>query len=931
MDEPKVLISKKSIRTMGKDMVRVKRDELDVEEKGKDDQKALFKEVEKRKQEEERLISLQEQGKKIVQEARQKRESVDVKALADKQEEMKKQQEAKRTAALQESRKKAEQEDEKREQEESKMVETKRIPEKPAAMPKAVAERTENEKEEISQKDMKKEELLEKRKAIGQEKTKIQEELKSLDPDKKPLDIKKKAILEEIRTVELSFQETKIKEDEIEQKLSVIEKREAQAKNPQQRRSLEKKRWKLEKKREEIEKKRWPEDEKLEQLEARLKSIERESKGMEAKEQELLSKQKEINKKEQDNNLKIERIDLEETLKDMAESKVVFEGKVNILFKNNEEAKNNLNVILAEEKKVEQEKAETENKERAAESNSQRRELEKARWQIEERRRQTESKRWKLEEERAKISQDLKDSQNRLKAVLDKKESISKRIEEIDLLLQGKTPIVPPKPFIQSTEQPKREEPKEDLKRGEPKEKPEKEEPKKEPKKEEPLKEKTKEEILKEVEEERIVRIEEARKRIDTLKKAALERKERQEQMKKAVMPSNARQKLEPVHEDPDPGKEERRAEIMSRLRTPVSIYKKISKSDDRKQTGVPTSEEIIRVVPKKPSFKEKLWVRALIVAATLVVLAGILTFWYWYFRIRTSVPAYPPGYEREREGISIPTALFNVTDTTIITISDKKDLSESIKKTLESFQRVDRFKRIIIKKEGEIVGVKELFELLEVNITENFYDNILDEPTMFIYSQGQGNRFGFVVKTSTSAKDLNIVLKAAEPTAETDFEPLFVLMGKKGKAVAPYFKNAVDMEDYTGLDFRFKTLDQNDLAITYAATDYYFAFSSSWESMESLLMELQNFLENKVLTNDLKQGDQGKQVSLLQGWLAKDLSIDSPGFISGIYNQETKDYVILFQEKYASDILIPQGQTKGTGIVDLATRRKLNNLYSDF
>ena len=54
----------------------------------------------------------------------------------------------------------------------------------------------------------------------------------------------------------------------------------------------------------------------------------------------------------------------------------MLEEKVNVLFKNTEKAKNDLNVVLAEEKKIEQEKAEIENKERAAENNSQRRELE---------------------------------------------------------------------------------------------------------------------------------------------------------------------------------------------------------------------------------------------------------------------------------------------------------------------------------------------------------------------------------------------------------------------------------------------------------------------------------------------------------------------------------------------------------------------------
>jgi hypothetical protein len=155
--------------------------------------------------------------------------------------------------------------------------------------------------------------------------------------------------------------------------------------------------------------------------------------------------------------------------------------------------------------------------------------------------------------------------------------------------------------------------------------------------------------------------------------------------------------------------------------------------------------------------------------------------------------------------------------------------------------------------------------------------------------------------------------------------------MGKEGKAVAPYFKNASDLQDYQGPDFRFKTLNENDLGIFYAANDYYFAFTSSSESMESLLAKLQQFLGNKVLMGDLKPGDQGDQVVLLQNWLVKEFNIEDPAFVSGLFDQGTKDYVIKFQEKYATEVLIPQGQTKGTGIVDLATRNKLNKIYSDF
>jgi hypothetical protein len=603
------------------------------------------------------------------------------------------------------------------------------------------------------------------------------------------------------------------------------------------------------------------------------------------------------------------------------------------LFKNNEEARNNLDIIAADENKVEDEKVKIESKERIAQNISEKRELEKTRWKIEEKRRQIESKRWKLEEEKEKVSQDLRDSQIRLKTILNKKENINKRMEEIESALGGKPvaakestkadqkPFIAPKPAAAAPEP-----------ASAPK-------PMPMPKKPEPQKPKSREQILEEVEKERVAKIEEARKRIDTLKKAALERKQRQEQIKKAVLPPMARQKLEPGHEKPEPSKEERRSEIMRRLRAPVNAYSSVKREERKEPSGepsgeqskVPGTEEIIRVVPKKPSFREKLWVRALIVAATLVILAGISTFWYWYFKIRTSGPTYPAGYEKEQEGISIPQALFDIPDTVIMTVSDSKDLSDSLEKALQSPQPTGQFKRIIIKKEGEILGVKDFFGLLGVNFPDNFYDNIIDEPTMFIYSQGQGKRIGFAVKTKTSASGLNVILKAEEPTAETDLDPLFALMGKEGKAVAPYFKNASDLQDYQGPDFRFKTLNENDLGIFYAANDYYFAFTSSSESMESLLAKLQQFLGNKVLMGDLKPGDQGDQVVLLQNWLVKEFNIEDPAFVSGLFDQGTKDYVIKFQEKYATEVLIPQGQTKGTGIVDLATRNKLNKIYSDF
>lgn len=62
-----------------------------------------------------------------------------------------------------------------------------------------------------------------------------------------------------------------------------------------------------------------------------------------------------------------------------------------------------------------------------------------------------------------------------------------------------------------------------------------------------------------------------------------------------------------------------------------------------------------------------------------------------------------------------------------------------------------------------------------------------------------------------------------------------------------------------------------------------------------------------------LKQGNSGSNVKLLQQFLNKELSLKIP--TTGYFGPITKNAVNLFQTKYASDILIPQGLSKATGL----------------
>jgi ABC-type transport system substrate-binding protein len=78
---------------------------------------------------------------------------------------------------------------------------------------------------------------------------------------------------------------------------------------------------------------------------------------------------------------------------------------------------------------------------------------------------------------------------------------------------------------------------------------------------------------------------------------------------------------------------------------------------------------------------------------------------------------------------------------------------------------------------------------------------------------------------------------------------------------------------------------------------------------------------------SELKMGSSGTEVQELQKCLAKYPDIYPSGEITGSFGSKTKEAVIKFQEKYASEILKPSGLTKGTGTVLSATRKKLNTL----
>jgi len=242
-------------------------------------------------------------------------------------------------------------------------------------------------------------------------------------------------------------------------------------------------------------------------------------------------------------------------------------------------------------------------------------------------------------------------------------------------------------------------------------------------------------------------RIEEARKRIEALKKGAKEKareeiahpevkeEEKRVEEKKAfkkVVPLGQKRKEAWIRE------EERRRELLERVRG--------RKREVKIKKPPPPPPEIIRVIAKKPTLREKLWVRILVFSLVLILLAGISTFWYWYLVIKRQPPLpqppqectsdadcpenqicnpegvcealpvlkctndtdCPAGQTCNPEGVCekavvIPPSLFSIENTRTLTISASEELRPLLKQALGEWQSENTFRRIIIKKDNQI------------------------------------------------------------------------------------------------------------------------------------------------------------------------------------------------------------------------------------
>ncbi|HDZ54271.1 hypothetical protein LCGC14_0161030 [marine sediment metagenome] len=839
--EKKEFLRREDIRTMEKDLLRLK---------------------EKQAKEERERVSVLKTGIEI-----KKEKGKEAKEIVKKEERPKEEIKTRREGVR-----------EREEEEEKKLVEE--------IERKWLEEKERREKEETERKKAIKEKILSREKErqnLEKEKTQIEVSLQELPLKKGPLQNEKKDFLEKIEQLKSGLQPILEQERKIEGRKKEIEIKERKAATPEKRREAEQTRWQVEQERQKIEERKWAEEEAIEKTNTEIKATENEIKIIFLEEKKLQKRQEEIIQREKEMALEEEKTKLEEELAGIQKEKTPLEEELDGLSERRKKMEEKLANIARDEKSIEEEIRIVEEREAKSPSVEERKEIEKGRWGAEKERTEIEKERWNIEEKKSKIDLQIKEASLKHQRIKNKGERIKERIKEIENILieEGRKMVSGKEEKPPEQEETSKEKAKE-RKNGSPKEELADEELiKKAQERLEKIRNGTKSTGLEK--EEKFVPIpkketgKERRPAIELAEEKLIpplvqpERKEKKsiiEPIKKIIISFKKEKEAKEEKEEkfvPIPKKEES-GKIRKKIRTDEmrrtdekqrrEFLERIDAGKEKMaepigKEPIKTAREpsvILKPLPKRPSSYEKIFIRFLVLITFSVILVGSLFFGYWLLTRKPPPPEkitppeeiVPPEETPASEEITIPPSPFSIGETKTFEIFEVNEISSFIEKVLTLKLTNGEFTRLVFRdmKNGQLMNLADLFSAFQIQPLDGFYSKTANNEIFFIWTQKEGKRFGFLIDI-TEKEAMENLLRLWEADMEENFEELFRLLGKTEPASRDYF---VDLK-YKGIASRCQTFTKDDLGICYLVTDQFLIWTSSFESMTYIIEEIMESL----------------------------------------------------------------------------------------
>jgi len=767
-------IPPEAIRTMRKDLAGITRGEWELT-LAEAEIEILLRKFQERQGQEDSREKMEEERKK--KEEQRKREKIE-KPKEEKEEIIKEKPtiSEKETEIVEEIRKRAKRREE--------MVKTKM--QKEAEKVSAVEEI----KIEQEEKERKEEELNKRKKELKQA-------LEELPKEKEPLEESKVYYLRQSAEILKDLEPILESEKKIEENVKFIEGIERTAITPRQKKKAEQERQLAEQEREVIEKQRWDHEQKKFKVDKQLKEVDFGFQQIAQKEakikQEIEDIEKELGKIAQAK----ERAEIEKKIAQLLEEKKEYSKAKEKVLETRKNIEEKLAEVINREQKIEKETGHIQSEERLA-TETEKERVEKERWKLEKIRSGIEKERWLLEEEERKIRLEENRINVHYDRILEQENQLRTRVQEINKLLGI---VVPEKeittPSAEVDEFEKRNSQKKEL------------ESEKQKIPIQPIVEDEPKESEKETTETGMTAKKEGKegeKNIEQEPKS--EREEAQDALKKIEAKRKREVLLKKLRmrREEDSGKKERK--LLQRIRQgtvmPPAPAEELSALPRR-------SRPLMDIIPtglfKTPR------ARILIIAILALVIAGIITFWYWYARIREDsspppIPPVTPDLSTTTPAMSPPPDLVSATDTIPIEIeSTEQALAFVAQIFLNQNLPENKFTRILIKdtKENEYLGIRELFPSLKLSPPQTLYSQIDNQATFYVFSTENYNILGFAAESSSgvSKGEIETIMKSWEKTLLQEIKNLGSSLGVKNIIASADFQET----DYKNHKLRYLTL----------------------------------------------------------------------------------------------------------------------------
>jgi len=276
----------------------------------------------------------------------------------------------------------------------------------------------------------------------------------------------------------------------------------------------------------------------------------------------------------------------------------------------------------------------------------------------------------------------------------------------------------------------------------------------------------------------------------------------------------------------------------------------------------------ILKLLPKRPSFSQKVLIRGVVVFLCLLLISGLF---YWALgtkRPPTEEVTPPPTEEEippeeevvEKPEIIISPSLLSITETRTLEISKNEEIPEYFNRLMAEELQKAAFTRVVIKNisENRLASLENLFGAFQIEAPEGISKKLEADYTFAIYPQGQGKRIVFAAKIGEE-EGLAELLKNWE---EKITKEGFFVSGNKVPTLLSYFKTS----SYQNVNFRYLTISKEDSGICYAFLDNYFVFATSFESLKKAIEQVKKEAELSALKEKVGQlfivGFEGKEIS---------------------------------------------------------------------